>query len=71
MKTLNKFALIALAIIIFAVIIALPFGAKILREEGMEGVWSRKRANIERVVPDAAPVLDEVEKSAKDSGAIR
>jgi hypothetical protein len=68
MKTLNKVLLTALVLVILALLVALPFGARILREEGMEGVWNRKRANIEKFVPDAAPVLDEVEKSVKSSG---
>ncbi len=71
MKKFKQLLLIVLTVIVFAVMIALPFGVKILREEGFDGIWKRKRANIERVMPEASPVLDKAEKSLRSAGTAK
>lgn len=69
MKSHKKFWLTLIALVAGAVILALPFALKVLQDEGFEGVWKRKRANIEKVAPDSAPILDEAERSVKGSGS--
>ncbi len=49
-------------------IIGLGFGLNIVRTEGWEGVWKRKRDFIERAHPEASPVLDEAEKRFGNPG---
>lgn len=55
-------SLVMLAVLLFLLAVSLPFGMRIVREEGFEGVWRRKRSNIERVAPGSAPALDRVQE---------
>lgn len=68
MKIYRKVLLVVLVAIGCAVAIALPFGIKIIREEGMEGVFKRKRAFTRDVMPDAMPIVDGAEKKARQMG---
>lgn len=68
MKTYKKVVIGIILVIGCAVLIGLPFGIKIIQEEGWEGVWNRKRATITKVVPESAPIVDEAERTAKKMG---
>ena len=68
MKASKKVLLGILLLFGFALIVSLPFGIKIIQEEGWEGVWNRKRATITKAVPGTAPIVDEAEKTTKRMG---
>lgn len=68
MKTYRKVLIAILVAFGCAMLVALPFGVKILREEGMEGVFKRKRAFFNEVAPEATPALDEAEKATRKMG---
>lgn len=42
--------------------IGLGFGLNIVRTEGWEGVWKRKRDFIDKTHPEAGPILDKAEE---------
>lgn len=52
-------------IVVFSVLLAVLFGIAItldlVRKEGWEGLWKRKRSVLESTHPEAGPVLDEAE----------
>ena len=68
MKPFKKVVIYVLLFIGCAVLISLPFGIKIIQEEGWEGVWSRKRSTITKVIPESAPIVDEAERITKKAG---
>ena len=53
----------------FFVLLAALFGVAltldIVRKEGWEGLWYRKRSVLESTHPETGPVLDEAEKTVK------
>lgn len=56
-----RWVLIALSTLIGLAVIGLTFAAVVVREEGLEGLFDRKRKAVERVAPETLPILDKVE----------
>ncbi|MDQ2985843.1 MAG: hypothetical protein M3R13_03870 [Armatimonadota bacterium] len=46
-------------------LIGLVSAVTIIRREGLEGLFNRKRAAVKRVAPDALPLLDKVEEQIR------
>lgn len=63
-KPRRKIGSVVLTVLLCLVAIAVVAGLNILRKEGWSGVWARKRSLIEKLHPEAAPLLDEGEKRA-------
>lgn len=56
---------VVLAFLAIATLLGLGYGLNIVRKEGWEGLWHRKKALIKSAKPDAGPMLDEAERRAK------
>jgi hypothetical protein len=63
MKTSKRVLLVILSLIAFAALTALPFGLKILREEGWEGVWKRKKDAAKAIIPGSEKSLDKADQA--------
>lgn len=53
---------IVLGVVLLLAMIGLGFGLNIVRTEGWEGVWKRKRDFIDKTHPEAGPILDKAEE---------
>ena len=56
----RTWVVILLAILMGLVLFGLTASAIIVRNEGLEGLFNRKRRAVEAVAPETLPVLDEV-----------
>ncbi|MBC8064306.1 MAG: hypothetical protein H7Y17_05715 [Chlorobia bacterium] len=68
MKSYKKVETAIILILASVALVALPVGIQILREEGWEGVWKRKRATITKMIPESAPIVDEADRATRKMG---
>lgn len=57
---------VLLSILMGLVLIGVTSSVVIVRNEGLEGLFNRKRKAVEAVAPETLPVLDEVEDRVLD-----
>ncbi len=51
------------ALVAIAAFIGADFALNVVRREGWQGLWTRKKDFVKTIEPKAGPALDEVEKS--------
>jgi len=54
---------ISLGILAAGTLIGISFAAYVVKSEGMEGLFKRKREAVQKIAPEAMPILDTVEES--------
>ncbi len=57
----NKWLLGVTAFVFFGVLAGLLIAGEIVRREGFEGLWRRKRNAVETIKPESAPLVDKME----------
>ncbi|MGI8924235.1 MAG: hypothetical protein ACR2HJ_09415 [Fimbriimonadales bacterium] len=58
---------VLVGVVLVLALIGLGLGLNIVRTEGWEGVWKRKKDFIRDTHPEAAPMLDEAERRVRNN----
>jgi hypothetical protein len=66
MKSRRELWIGILIVFLLLLLICVSSTVVIVRREGIDGLFRRKRAVVERVAPQALPIQDSVEKEVKD-----
>jgi hypothetical protein len=66
MKTRRELWMVALVVFLFILFIGVSTSVVIIRREGIDGLFRRKRAVVEQVRPEALPIQDKIEKAVRD-----
>lgn len=66
MKTRRETWTVVLIALLFAIFIGLSITGFIVRREGVDGLFRRKRAVVQKVMPRALPLHDKFENEVKD-----
>ncbi len=66
-KSKRRWIAVVLVVGLAAAFLGLGYSIKVVRTEGFEGLWNRKKRWIESTQPSLKPAVDEVDEAVRDA----